>query len=234
MANAQISTSVTIISSLLGYQAISLTNTGTSAESLIAGGSKVEIAGAFFNFTSDETPQASTWTAIGTGSTAFITLTPSGTAGSQILTARYSGTAPEWSSTKQWWYASAASSVRYVAQVYKQGASDYAQPVVMEARRRVIYIGAWNMDSTSQLDVAHGLDVGKVRSVASVSIVSDGDVNSPLPIDYSAVGGAVQGTFYLNGADDVRLYREIGGFFDSASFNATDINRGWITLWYEP
>ena len=60
MAGAQISTSVSIINSLLGFQAISLTNMDTSAQSLIAAGSKVEIGSAFFTFGGNETPQAST------------------------------------------------------------------------------------------------------------------------------------------------------------------------------
>ena len=108
MAGSQISTSVTIINSLLGYQAVSLTNMTTSAESLIAAGSKVEIASAFFTFSGDETPNASSWTACGAGNTCYITVIPAGTAGSQTVTAEYTDTAPIWSTSKQGWYASAA------------------------------------------------------------------------------------------------------------------------------
>ena len=50
MSGTQISTSLTIVNSLLGYQGISLTNFTTSAQSLISAGSKVELGGAFFHF----------------------------------------------------------------------------------------------------------------------------------------------------------------------------------------
>ena len=132
MAGSQISTSVTIISSLLGFQAVSLTALATSAQSLIAAGSKVEIASAFFTFGSNETPQASTWSAISTAATAYITLTPSGAAGSQTCLAQYSSTAPTWSTSKQGWYASAASVTRYIGGVTKGSATSYNDAFVIE------------------------------------------------------------------------------------------------------
>lgn len=125
MAGSQVSTSVTIIDSLLGFQAISLTNFATSAQSLIAAGSKIEVAGAFFNFASNETPTASSWTAVGTGNVAYITVIPAGTAGSQTITAEYIDTAPIWSDSKQGWYASAASTTRYVGGVIKTSPTQY-------------------------------------------------------------------------------------------------------------
>lgn len=131
MAGSQISTSVTIINSLLGFQAVSLTNMDTSAQSLIAAGSKVEIASAFFTFASNETPNATSWTAVTTGNTAYITLTPAGSAGSQTVTAEYTDTAPTWSTSKQGWYASAASTTRYVGGVTKTSATQYDDAFIL-------------------------------------------------------------------------------------------------------
>jgi hypothetical protein len=125
MAGTQITTSVTIINSLLGFQAITLTNLDGSAATVIAAGSKIEIASGFFTFASNETPQTSTWTAITTGNTAYITLTPSGTAGSQSITAKWSDTVPEWSSTKQGWYLTTGSVIRYIGGCYKNGGTSY-------------------------------------------------------------------------------------------------------------
>jgi len=126
MAFDQISTSVSIISSgLIGYQGISLTDFTLSSASLIATGSAIEIAGAYFKATVDITPNASSWTAITSNTTAYLTLTASGTAGSQILSAAWTNTAPTWSTSKQGWYASAASVVRVVATAYKNGATSY-------------------------------------------------------------------------------------------------------------
>jgi len=116
MAGSQISTGVTIINSLKGYQAVSLTNFTTSAAPAIASGSVVEISGAFFTWSSDETPSG--WSAISTGATAYITLTPAGTAGSQTVSAAYTSTAPVWRDDNQGWYASAGSTIRYVVEFF--------------------------------------------------------------------------------------------------------------------
>lgn len=119
---SQISTSVTIINSgLKGFIALSLTNFTSTAVSAIASGSAVEVAGAFFLADGDITINASSWTAITTASTAYLALTPSGSAGSQTIAAAWTATAPVWSTSKQGWYATAASSVRVVASAYKDG-----------------------------------------------------------------------------------------------------------------
>ncbi len=125
MGGAQVSDSVARLQAMLGFQAISLTNMDTSASTVIAAGSKVEIASAFFSFPTSGMPQASTWTAIATANTAYITLTPSGVAGSQVLTAKWSDTVPVWSISKQGWYASTDSAVRYIGGCGKGGAASY-------------------------------------------------------------------------------------------------------------
>lgn len=120
MAGAQIGTSVTILSSgLKGWQAVTLTNFSGSAVSAIAAGSTVEIAGAFFIFGTEESITG--FSAITTAATAYVALTPSGTAGSQIVNAAWTSTAPTWSESKQGWYASAASVVRYIGGGTKTG-----------------------------------------------------------------------------------------------------------------
>ena len=128
MAFQQISTSITILNSgQIGYIGISLTNFTTSAASNIASGSGVEIAGAWFKADSDIIPNASSWTAITTATTAYLSLIPSGTAGSQILTASWLSYAPVWQTAKQGWYASAASITRVVASAYKNSNTSYWQ-----------------------------------------------------------------------------------------------------------
>jgi hypothetical protein len=147
MAGSQISTSITIIDSLHGYLALSLTDYNTSAAASIAAGSVVEIAGAFFNFPADELIEASTWTAIATGNTAYIALTASGTAGSQVVTATYAATAPTWRDDLQGWYASAASTVRVVGSVYKAEATNYAKKKILKTLLNQYDIPGSNWDS---------------------------------------------------------------------------------------
>lgn len=121
MAMAQIPTSVTIINSgLVGYCAVSLTEFTTTALSSIAAGSAVEIAGAFFKASTDTAPTATSWTSVGTGVTQYLGLSPSGTAGSQIITAAWYSTAV-WSTEKQGWYTSTGSTIRLIASAFHMG-----------------------------------------------------------------------------------------------------------------
>jgi len=245
MAVSQISTSVTIIDSLLGFQAVSLTAYDTASVPTIAAGSKVEVAGAFFTFSSDESIGSTSWTAISTGDTAYITLTPSGTAGSQILTAAWTSTAPTWSTSKQGYYASASSSVRVIGGCIKDGTSgseyqgkfiypslqnEFLIPVL---RTKVVDLGDWDMDATASISVIHGIsDFTKIRSI-SVLIRSDSgssltDLNQPDTTTGVPIGGIGQAVSAF-----ITLRRLASGYFDSTNFNTTSYNRGWCTITYE-
>jgi hypothetical protein len=79
----------------------------------------VEIGGAFFTFSSNESINATSWSAIASASNAYLALTPSGTAGSQIVTASWVTDTPIWSESKQGWYSSAASIIRVIGAAYK-------------------------------------------------------------------------------------------------------------------
>lgn len=121
MAGAQ--TEVTanqIESQRFGYMALSLLEYDTDAEPEIAAGSKVEIGGALFEFASDESITG--WGAIGTDEDVYIKLVVAGTA----VTAEFTTTAPTWSTSKQGWYGTGGAALdRYVAKLYKDGASAY-------------------------------------------------------------------------------------------------------------
>lgn len=170
MAGAQISTSVTIIDSLHGFMGLSLTEYSTSAEAAIAAGSVVEIAGAMFTFASDEAINASSWTAITTATTAYIALTPSGTAGSQVVTATYTATAPTWRDDLQGWYASAASSTRVIGTVYKAEATSYYPKYLygnmQEGKQQAISVNVASV--ASSLSVGGGVSIASSLSVANV------------------------------------------------------------------
>ena len=135
--NVQIATSVTaMVAQRLGYQALSLSEMQTSAITVIKSGSKVEVAGALFSFTGDESINASSWTAIATGATASITLTPSGSPGSQILSANWTPDQPVWSESKQAFYTSAGSVIRFVGGCVKGGVSSYRRKFVITPYQR--------------------------------------------------------------------------------------------------
>ncbi len=243
MSFSQIPTSVSIISSgLKSYQAISLTNFVTSAASLIASGSAIEIANAFFLADGNITPNASSWTAVGTGNTAYIVVTPSGSAGVQILTAAYTDTAPFWSTSKGAWYASAASLTRYIGGVYKGGATSYKRAFILGAKQervpptfstKILEIGTWNMVDDSSVTVAHGLDVNSIRNVSVV--IRHDDAENTRSLDFSSSGDDVAGMWTVN-LTDVNLLRTVGGGFANISYDTMgdDGNRGWVTIEYGP
>lgn len=131
MAGLQIPSGITMLNSLKGFQGISLNEYNTSAAASIAAGSVVEIAGAFFTFVADENINAASWTAIVTGTTAYITLTPSGSAPTQIVDVAYTAAAPVWRDDFQGWYATAASNIRVIGSVYKAEAANYANKKIL-------------------------------------------------------------------------------------------------------
>lgn len=186
---AQIVTSVTIINSLLGYNGVSLTDYSTSALTTIAAGSKLEIGGAFFHWATAETPVASSWTAIATASTAYLKCTPSGSAGTQISTARWSSVTPVWSTAKQGWYASAASIARVVASAYKTSATQQdkkrlllgKQAFGIDERTTIHADGAIDSDTTISSDGVltggGGVVAGTGNATVLKTIINIGDWN---------------------------------------------------------
>lgn len=94
-----------------------------------------------------------------------------------------------------------------------------------------IDIGDWDMDANNTVDVAHGLDWTKIRTI---SFVIRNDANS---IGY-VVGQSASGSNDSNlsvvsyDSTNITLTRLIGSFLDSTNFDSTSYNRGWITISY--
>jgi hypothetical protein len=85
-------------------------------------------------------------------------------------------------------------------------------------------ITGWDMDTTSNVQIAHGLsDKNKVRSI-SVLLRDD----SGVLIDSLERGGYAQ-------VDDtyITLWRTVAGMFDNTSYNDAGINRGYVTMVYK-
>lgn len=97
---------------------------------------------------------------------------------------------------------------------------------------KVIEIGDWNMDATTQVSVAHGLDYKKIRQIQAV-IRNDIDTEyQMIDIGTSIVDVTRQGFIGLYSVG-VILGRLAGGKFDDVAYDSTNYNRGWITIWYE-
>lgn len=174
----QVATSVTALTDgLSGHNSVSLDSmTGSSVPTVLTG-SCLEVVGALFRWDSDETPTASTWTSIATGSTVYMQCTPSGSAGSQILTTSYTTTVPAWRSDHHGWYGSAASSVRHIARLTKGGAISY------QNKKKLFPSGSITLDS-SIVDIA---------SAATVILSGTTTVSGTI-ISIDVNGGAIDGT----------------------------------------
>lgn len=253
MAIAQIATSVTIVQSGInkGYLGVSLTNFGTSAESVVAEGSAFEVAGAVFLASGDTTPQASSWTAVATGSTAYIIAIPSGTAGSQVITLQYSDTSPAWVTSKQGWYGSAASVNRYLGGVYKGGTASYQRAFLLPNRQaegpsdidggiidssdshnliRIarFSLGTWDMQGTTAQTISHGLGAATYPVALNAMIYGD----SGGYWDFNTIDGTETSFHGITfSTTNITLTRGAGGFFDSASFNGAGL-RGYCSVLY--
>jgi len=159
MATAQISTSVSILSSgLKGFQGIALSGIGTASAPSFMAGSCWEQAGAFFLVSSDETPNASSWTAVTTAYSAFILATPAGSAGNQTISLSYTVDAPIWSDSKIGWYSSAGSNIRALAHVYKSGTTSYARKGLLQQASHAGYMSVG--DSRAPASTIHIADIG--------------------------------------------------------------------------
>lgn len=103
--------------------------------------------------------------------------------------------------------------------------------VTAAIHRKILNIGAWNMDAISSVNVAHGLTLSKIRS-ASVMVTNDeGTAHYPI-FTYSGVTDiAPDGEFYI-GSDYVTISRRSSGGFDNAEFDYPSGNRGWIIIEY--
>tara|TARA_Y100001973_G_C5208772_1_gene343696 strand:- start:11696 stop:12193 length:498 start_codon:yes stop_codon:yes gene_type:complete len=105
-------------------------------------------------------------------------------------------------------------------------------------RRTTVEIGDWNMDSTGFVKVNHGLDYSDTwkgtRSTAftirnDADTVYFGDNHSKSGTHMTNIDVAVSGIT----SKKVVLIRKASGSFDSADFDSTSYNRGWVTVWYE-
>ena len=231
-----------------GFMRISLTNPASTAASLIATGSVMELAGSIYTFTetaiSLATGTASADTAV------YFTVIPA--AGGTTCTIVMDSTAPTWVDSKQGFYASAASLTRYIGGCYFNGTGGYENkflytPQILndliyngETRpilKKRVSIGEWNMDATDNLSIQHGL--GNFKNVKSVNGIIRDDADSNYNSFYGGGTGADPDTQVWAGFLDissVAIYRKTGGLFDGILWNGTAstvANRGFIFFEYE-
>lgn len=94
---------------------------------------------------------------------------------------------------------------------------------------KVVDIGDWNMDSTGNVFVTHGIaDFTKIRSFTAI-VRSDDNAQY---FDLVGGSGASHTGAIAVTSSTFRLDRTAGAAFDSTSFDSTSFNRGWVTVFY--
>lgn len=104
----------------------------------------------------------------------------------------------------------------------------------------IVNIGDWNMDTTVNVDVAHGLSDGKKIVSVQAVIRNDGD-NLYEKLEVADLAGT---TYVMDGWIDftyasgfptvIRLYRRTGGRFDNVGHSTTSFNRGFLIIQSTP
>jgi hypothetical protein len=104
-------------------------------------------------------------------------------------------------------------------------------------RQKIVDIGDWNMDTTDTVTVLHGLNETKIRGI-NIWIRFDSDIGDGTGganfFTGSSATIAGEGAVIIpsNQTTLLSLTRRTGGYFDSANFDMTSFNRGWITITY--
>lgn len=99
---------------------------------------------------------------------------------------------------------------------------------------KIVEIGDWDMDTDATTEVAHGLGANW-KKIKAASIVIRNDTDDIYYLFESYILGSSQALaqWVAMATTNITLCRGTGGLFDSADFDSTSYNRGWITLWYE-
>jgi len=97
-------------------------------------------------------------------------------------------------------------------------------------RRKVIEIGAWNMDSASSVSIAHGLTLSKIIRVTA-SIYNDTQTML-FDFNYTAEGYYTSGNQVGIVSDATYIVLKRSGWFDNSSYDSIAINRGYVEIDY--
>ena len=99
-------------------------------------------------------------------------------------------------------------------------------------KTKIVDIGDWNMDTTTNVDVAHGLTFTNIRNVNVMIRRDDNTIYTPLDGGQNTINGDNQGNVNTIDSTNINLTRVTGGTFDSNNWDSTSYNRGWMIITY--
>lgn len=104
---------------------------------------------------------------------------------------------------------------------------------VVTEKSKIIEIGAWNMDATFTVSVAHGIaDFTKIQKVSATIMDDTGTSYSSLPNSLGTGAAPTYAPAITWNSTNINLAREPSGYYDSATFNDAVMNRGSIEITY--
>lgn len=104
----------------------------------------------------------------------------------------------------------------------------YLQNIAIKSK--CLNIGAWNMDTTDNVIVAHGLNYLKIRNISA--IIFNDSLSFATELISSDDGGTSGDTMIYFDATYIRLYRRVGGMYDSVGYANTPTIDGVVTRGY--
>lgn len=100
----------------------------------------------------------------------------------------------------------------------------------VKIKNKILEIGDWNMDTTSLVNINHGISNFLNIVSSKVSIINDLSTVIVSLEGYNGIGFE-KGTYSINSTSFV-LDRTTGGIFDNTSYDSTSFNRGYIYITY--
>lgn len=106
-------------------------------------------------------------------------------------------------------------------------------------KTKIVDIGDWDMSTTPDITVAHGLTASKIRSITGVIRNDDDDWYTPINTDNvladdGATGSSTSDGIKVRKYDSVNISLRTSTSFESVYYNATSFNRGWLMITYIP
>ena len=183
MAGSQVSKSVAIdwfINATYGFEAATIDEYDTTAEPEVQAGSKLEINGDLYIFSSAESITG--WSGISNSTQAYIKFVPSGSS----VTVEFTDTAPTWSDAKQGWY---DSNDRYLFAVYKDASGNYTLKSEMPKKQNSRYFDSAVFNSLqtfndNSVQYKTALFTGTTDASGHVTITSTGITAAKILIIY--------------------------------------------------
>jgi hypothetical protein len=121
----------------------------------------------------------------------------------------------------------------YAANTSREGEIDAIETQIGDNVKVVVAIGTWNMDANELKLVNWTLPASNM--IRSISVIIHADTgSSAYPLNYTEdlAAPVISGSFYYTGTQ-FSLSRLDASMFDSASYDSTSVNRGYIVVEYD-